>query len=101
GGLLLFSAACWAQDANPAPAAAAATNTVGEINLAPMPLQKQIKALADMSNIKVMFDPKLLTGTNALSTNIVDSVNYEGVSARQVLDATLKNNNLVLVQDPD
>src|SRR5688572_23005690 len=94
-GLLVCGAACFGQDGG-----GAATNVVGEVNLPPMPLQRQISSLAALADLKVMFDPKLSQGTNALSTNVVEAINFEGVTPRQVLDAVLQNNNLILVQDP-
>jgi type II secretory pathway component GspD/PulD (secretin) len=91
--------------AAPAEATAAPTEPVGEIlplvQFEDAPLVDVIKTLARQANLNVIFDPRVTTvAEGGKSPYPPVSIRLENVTAQNVLEAVLNNNNLRLERDP-
>src|SRR5437773_1132676 len=65
------------------------------------PLVDVIKAMARQANLNVIFDPRVTAvGPDGKSTLPPVSIRLESVTAQNVLEAVLNNNNLRLEKDP-
>jgi len=95
-----------AKTAAPAEAAAAVpAEPVGEIlplvQFEDAPLVDVIKTLARQANLNVIFDPRVTSvGEGGKSPYPPVSIRLENVTAQNVLEAVLNNNNLRLERDP-
>src|SRR5437667_9748846 len=95
-----------AKTAAPAEAAAAVpAEPVGEIlplvQFEDAPLVDVIKTLARQANLNVIFDPRVTTlAADGKSPYPPVSIRLENVTAQNVLEAILNNNNLRLERDP-
>ena len=95
-----------AKVAAPAEALAAApVEPAGEIlplvQFEDAPLVDVIKTLARQANLNVIFDPRVTAvGADGKSTFPPVSIRLESVTAQNVLEAVLNNNNLRLEKDP-
>jgi len=95
-----------AKAAAPADAPTAApAEPVGEIlplvQFEDAPLVDVIKTLARQANLNVIFDPRVTAvGADGKSTFPPVSIRLESVTAQNVLEAVLNNNNLRLEKDP-
>jgi type II secretory pathway component GspD/PulD (secretin) len=84
---------------------AAPAEPVGEVlplvQFEDSPLVEVIKTLARTANLNVIFDPRVTTvGPDGKSTFPSVSIRLENVTAQNVLEALLNNNNLRLERDP-
>jgi len=94
-----------AKAAAPAEATAVPAEPVGEIlplvQFEDAPLVDVIKTLARQASLNVIFDPRVTTpGEGGKSLYPPVSIRLENVTAQNVLEAVLNNNNLRLERDP-
>ena len=102
----LFNQPADAAKAGAAPAETAApAEATGEalplVQFEDAPLVDVIKTLARQANLNVVFDPRVTAlGADGKPTQPPVSIRLENVTAQNVLEAVLNNNNLRLEKDP-
>jgi type II secretory pathway component GspD/PulD (secretin) len=90
-----------AATATPAEAATPTGEILPLIQFEDAPLVDVIKTLARQANLNVVFDPRVTApGPDGKATQPPVSIRLENVSAENVLEAVLNNNNLRLEKDP-
>ncbi len=89
--------------ATPAMAGASADEVLPLVQFEGAPLVDVIKTLARQAGLNVIFDPQVLAAAEAPEGKAIYppvSIRLENVTAQNVLEAVLNNNNLTLQRDP-
>ncbi len=88
----------------PKPAGSAEGMNGSQIHLSEAPMLDQVRTLASMADLTLVYDPRLLSAgvdkAGKLIPKLLGPVQFENVTPQQALEAILANENLALVGEP-